>query len=239
MLSSHLLWRGGTENTARPLLRGHTHGTTASDPTQQQEQEQNSPRFPLPSSSSLSSCLSSPFSPASNTGAGAAPDTNTSKAQVPTPRATSSHADATPRPSLHEGTPQALPSDITSQAFPTRKEKKDQLRRTQRRATSERKTDHNPHQGITGGKDTWPGRETSAAEKRHHSSPRRTHGNPNTPPRHSCPQGLCPSAFASPTQPLQPTSPQHTTSKAPPPPSPRTATPTTHFPETTTATSQN
>ncbi|XP_009884719.1 PREDICTED: vitelline membrane protein 15a-3-like [Charadrius vociferus] len=31
------------------------------------------------------------------------------------------------------------------------------------------------------------------------------------------PHGLCPSAFAAPAQPPQPTSPQHTTSKAPPP----------------------
>lgn len=60
---------------------------------------------PLPSSfsRSLSSCLSSPTSPPPNTGAGAAPPSNTSNAHVPTPRATSSQAAAaTPRPSLQD-----------------------------------------------------------------------------------------------------------------------------------------
>lgn len=78
----------------------------------------------FPFSSRLSSCLSSPLSSASNAGAGAAPSRNTSNAQVPTPRATSSQAPATPRPSRQEGAPQALPTDVTSQPFPTRKEKK-------------------------------------------------------------------------------------------------------------------
>ncbi|XP_009468580.1 PREDICTED: oleosin-B6-like [Nipponia nippon] len=69
------------------------------------------PELSLPFASTLASGLSSPPSAPSNTGAGAAPSRNTAHAHVPTPRAASSQAAtaAAPRPSLHQGAPQAPP----------------------------------------------------------------------------------------------------------------------------------
>lgn len=134
---------------------------------------------PLPSSFRKPSLL--PFLPIPlHTRAAAAPATNTATARGPAPTGAYSQgaAAATPGPSLQEGAPQALPGDITSQPFPTRKGKT-----SQDENKGERKTHHRPPRGA---RHTWAGRETSAAAS--------SQGNPHTPPRHSCPQGLCPSA---------------------------------------------
>lgn len=204
---------------------------------QREQRSQTLPFFPLSFLLKLFLLPSFPILSSLHTGAGAAPSRNTPKAQGPTPRATHAHATTTTtarRPSLHHGAPQPLTSDITSQPCPTRKEK-----------TSE---DENKGEAQAKGKPTTANTRALQAEKtRGQEGKLQPHKRGTT----ACPAGnretlthLPGTAARTGSAPaLSHPPPNHYSqpppNTPPPPPPPRTATPPTHFPKTTTATSQN